>query len=278
MEDAAPRLEWRLAAAQADGRGVGQSAYRVLVASSQQTLDADRGDMWDSGRVQSGESFGVAYRGKPLAAEKTYFWKVMVWDERGDAAPWSTTGSWTMAPVEWKAKWIAQFGTTKDTAEMPLFRKQFRVKHKLVRAMLDVSALGQGEVHLNGQKVGDAELAPSWTDYRKTVRYEAYDVIAMLRQGENAVGVMVGNGMFNVVKTPHRYTKLVNSFGRPMVMVQMRLTLRMESPRSSPATARGRRPQGRSHFPRPMAERTTTLRKNNPDGTPRSFMTRLGSR
>ena len=224
MEDAAPRLEWRLAAAQADGRGVGQSAYRVLVASSQQTLDADRGDMWDSGRVQSGDSFGVAYRGKPLAAEKAYFWKVMVWDERGDASPWSTAGSWTMAPTEWKAKWIAQSGTTKDTAEMPLFRKQFRVKHKLVRAMLYVSALGQGEVHLNGQKVGDAELAPSWTDYRKTVRYEAYDVIAMLRQGENAVGVMVGNGMFNVVKTPHRYTKLVNSFGRPMVMVQMRLT------------------------------------------------------
>lgn len=47
---------------------------------------------------------------------------------------------------------------------------------------------------------------------------------ALLRQGENAVGVMVGNGMFNVIKTPHRYTKLVNSFGRPMVMLQMRLT------------------------------------------------------
>ena len=224
VEDAAPRLEWRLTAAKADIRGVGQSAYRVLVGSSQQVLDAGQGDMWDSGRITSSDSFGVAYRGKALAAEKTYFWKVMVWDERGDAAPWSAVGSWTMAPTAWTAKWIAQAGATNETAEMPLFRRQFAVKPKLVRAMLYVSALGQGEVHLNGRKVGDAELAPSWTDYRKTIRYEAYDVTAMLRQGNNAVGVMVGNGMFNVVKTLHRYTKLENSFGRPMTMVQMRLT------------------------------------------------------
>ncbi|HZY72859.1 MAG TPA: alpha-L-rhamnosidase N-terminal domain-containing protein, partial [Edaphobacter sp.] len=168
VEDAAPRLEWRLSAADGNARGVGQSAYRVLVASSRQVLNGDRGDMWDSGRVLSGDSFGVVYRGRPLEAEKAYFWKVMVWDERGNAAPWSMVESWTMAPTEWKAKWIAQAGTTKDTAEMPLFRKQFKVKRKLVRAMLYVSALGQGEVHLNGRKVGDAELSPSWTDYRKT--------------------------------------------------------------------------------------------------------------
>ncbi|GGG76418.1 family 78 glycoside hydrolase catalytic domain [Edaphobacter dinghuensis] len=224
VEEVAPQLEWRLAAASSDMRGVGQSAYRVLVASSQKALDAGQGDVWDSGRVASGDNFGIVYRGKPLVAEKTYFWKVMVWDERGDSAPWSAAASWTMAPAEWTAKWIAQAGTTNKTEDMPIFRRQFAVKRKLVRAMLYVSALGQGEVHLNGSKVGDAELAPSWTDYGKTVRYEAYDVTSMLRQGKNAVGVMVGNGMFNVVRTPHRYTKLVNSFGRPMVMVQMRLT------------------------------------------------------
>ncbi|MDW5267174.1 MULTISPECIES: family 78 glycoside hydrolase catalytic domain [Acidobacteriaceae] len=224
VEEVAPQLEWRLAASSNNMRGVGQSAYRVLVASSQKALDAGQGDMWDSGRVASGDSFGVVYGGKPLAAEKTYLWKVMVWDEHGDAAPWSAVARWTMAPTEWTGKWIAQAGATNETAEMPLFRQQFAVKRKLARAMLYVSALGQGEVHLNGSKVGDAELAPSWTDYRKTVRYEAYDVTSMLRQGKNAVGVMVGNGMFNVVKTPKRYTKLVNSFGQPMVMLQIRLT------------------------------------------------------
>ena len=193
-----PQLSWRLEASSAGLRGVGQSAYRVLVASSRRMLGGGRGDMWDSGRVESGDSFGVAYRGKALGAETAYFWRVMVWD--------------------------AQAVATNETAEMPLFRREFVVKKKLVRAVMDVSALGQGEVHLNGVKVGDAELAPGWTDYRKTVRYETYDVTGMLRAGRNAVGVMVGNGMFNVVKTPHRYTKLENSFGRPMVLLQMRLS------------------------------------------------------
>ena len=223
IEDATPRLEWSLTAADPEMRGIEQSAYRVLVSSSQQALGAHQGDLWDSGRIASGDSFGVVYRGKPLVPEKTYFWKVMVWDSHGNATPWSQTASWTMAPTQWQAKWIAQAGATKEAAEMPLFRHQFKVDHGLARAMLYVSALGQGEVHLNGAKVGDAELAPSWTDYRKTIRYEAYDVTALLRQGENAVGVMVGNGMFNVVKTPRRYTKLVNSFGRSMVTLQMRL-------------------------------------------------------
>jgi len=224
IENLTPRLEWRLVASEASARGVGQSAYRILVASSPGMLHTEHGDMWDSGRVASGNNFGVVYSGKPLQAEAAYFWKVMVWDERGVAAPWSTVGSWTMAPRIWTAKWIAQAGTTNTTPVMPLFRQEFLVKKKLARAVMDVSALGQGEVHLNGVKVGDAELAPGWTDYRKTIRYAAYDVTTMLRKGKNAVGVMVGNGMFNIVKTPHRYTKLVNSFGRPMVLLQMRLT------------------------------------------------------
>lgn len=124
-------------------------------------------------------------------------------------------------PVTWKAQWIAAQGMTKDTAEMPLFRKEFVLKGIPVRAVLNVSALGQGEVHLNGAKVGDQELTPAWTDYRKTVRYDQYDVTAMLHSGTNVVGVMVGNGMFNVVRTPHRYTKLENSFGVPQVLLQM---------------------------------------------------------
>lgn len=222
IEENAPELEWRVTAGE-DLRGVRQSAYRVLVASSQHILDDNRGDMWDTGQVSSNTTFGIAYHGKPLTAEKTYFWKVMVWDENGVAAPWSNIASWTMAPTAWTAHWIAQAGTTNETPQMPVFRHEFVVKKKLVQAVMEVSALGQGEVHLNGMKVGDAELAPGWTDYRKTVRYDAFDVTDMLHQGRNAVGVLLGNGMFNIVKTSHRYLKLTNSFGKPMVFLQMRL-------------------------------------------------------
>lgn len=131
-----------------------------------------------------------------------------------------------VGPLVWKAQWIVAPGMTMDTAEMPLFRKEFVLKDIPVRAVLDVSALGQGEVHLNGAKVGDRELTPAWTDYRKTVRYEQYDVTAMLHSGTNVVGVMVGNGMFNVVRTPQRYTKLVNSFGVPQILLQMEVWYR----------------------------------------------------
>src|ERR1700733_9856700 len=122
-------------------------------------------------------------------------------------------------PVVWTAKWIEQAGTDAKTAQMPVFRHSFLLREKPVKAVMYCSALGQGEVYLNGVKVGDAELAPGWTDYRKTVRYEVYDVSAQLHVGENAIGVMVGNGMFNVVKTPGRYTKLENSFGVPKVLL-----------------------------------------------------------
>lgn len=223
VEDATPALEWKLTAKDEGARGVMQSAYRVIVASSEKLLHDAHGDMWDSGRINSGERYGVIYGGKELLPEKTYYWKVMVWDERGEAAPWSETAKWAMAPKVWSAKWIAQADTTNLTEVMPLFRHEFEVKDRLTSAMLYVSALGQGEVHLNGKKVGDDELTPGWTDYRKRIRYDAYDVTSLLHKGANAVGVMVGNGMFNVVKTPQRFTKLVNSFGQPKVMLQIGL-------------------------------------------------------
>jgi hypothetical protein len=127
------------------------------------------------------------------------------------------------APVVWQAKWIAVPDADPKAPVMPLFRKAFVLEKKPVSAMLYVSALGQGEVHLNGAKVSSDEVAPAWTDYRKTVRYDVYDVTKMVRVGENVLGVMVGNGMFNVVKTEHRFTKFVGSFGVPKVLLQMQV-------------------------------------------------------
>jgi len=126
--------------------------------------------------------------------------------------------------VVWKAKWIAAAGADAKDPVMPLFCKSFVLKKRPLKARLYVSALGQGEVHLNGVKVGQDEMAPGWTDYRKTVRYEEYDVTPMLTVGENIVGVMVGNGMFNVVKTEHRFTKFVGSFGVPKVLLQLEMS------------------------------------------------------
>jgi alpha-L-rhamnosidase len=101
-----PRLSWLVTAGQ---RGQKQTAYRILVAGSEADLRANRGDLWDTGKVTGGETIGVVYRGKPLAAHQPCFWKVMVWDRDGKASAWSAPASWSMGllrPSDWKARWI----------------------------------------------------------------------------------------------------------------------------------------------------------------------------
>ena len=80
---------------------------------------------------------------------------------------------------------------------VPYLRKTFELTSPVRRATLYVTALGLYEVHLNGQRVGDHVLAPDWTDYRKRVRYQAYDVTDLLHGGENAIGALLGDGWYS---------------------------------------------------------------------------------
>ncbi len=101
-----PRLSWKLESGQ---RGQKQSAYRLLVASSEQNLNKNIGDLWDSGRVPSDQSLNVEYEGKPLKSRQHYFWKVRVWDKEGQVSAWSEPASWSMGILhasEWKGQWI----------------------------------------------------------------------------------------------------------------------------------------------------------------------------
>src|ERR1019366_3183961 len=76
-------------------------------------------------------------------------------------------------------------------------RKPFILDRSIQRAVLYVSALGLYDVHLNGQRVGDHVLAPDWTDYRKRVRYQAYEVTPLVKRGKNAIGALLANGWFS---------------------------------------------------------------------------------
>ncbi len=102
---------------------------------------------------------------------------------------------------------------------LPLLRKQFTVTTFPKRAVIYLCGLGQFELHVNGQVVGDDLLQPGWTDYRKTCLYVAYDVTSLLKPGPNVVGVMLGNGMYNV--TAGRYTEFLGSMGSPQLIAQL---------------------------------------------------------
>jgi alpha-L-rhamnosidase len=228
-----PLLSWSLAAADPQARAVRQSAYRILVSDSPEQLSRNEGDLWDSARVASDRTFDIAYGGKSIPHEQQVFWKVQVWDGRGTPSGWSAPAQFTTAPAHFTAHWIAAApdGSPEGrdegvTRPMPVFRRQFATDGPVARAILYVSGLGQDEVHINGAKAGNRELAPGWTDYRKRILYDTYDVTSLLHPGANTIGILLGSGMFNVAKTPGRYTKFIGTFGQPQCFAELHLLFR----------------------------------------------------
>ncbi len=359
-----PVLSWQ---SDATARGWKQSAYEVLVASSDGELRRGHADVWDSGKQMSSESVGIVYGGPALKARQRCYWTVRTWDGDGKPALATETAWWEMGllqPADWQAQWIrhddahelnalqktnwiwlpnadyqhtvqgtvAEFryglhldakpeaaglhvlaggayttrvngivtGHKKDWAafdredvrnelkygsgaagdnsivvrvEIPkstqadktfpaglavalhlrgadgkdewrvtgdgwearedagawapvqqlgllkslsfgvgvdrkspasapdrivsgtsLFRKDFTPKGKVVSARLYVTALGSYRAFVNGKAVSEAALTPGFTDYRKRVLYQTYDVTAMLAPGKNTVATILGAG------------------------------------------------------------------------------------
>lgn len=212
-----PRLSWKL---QSERRDEGQTAYQVMVASSEAALKDGTGDCWDSGKVISDATTQIPYAGKPLKSSQTVFWKVRAWNAEGKASAWSEPARWTMGILpgtEWRAKWIA--APTK--ADSILLRREFAVKEGLRRATIHICGLGQYELLANGRKVGRDLLAPGWTQYRKTCLYDTLDLTPQLRPGKNAVGLWLGNGMYHIAADPVRYVKFTQSFGPLQAIAQI---------------------------------------------------------
>ena len=228
ITDTKPVFSWTVQAASPALRAVRQSAYEIRVAAQSQDVVAGKALLWSSGRVPSGATSSEAspYAGPALEPQAAYVWQVRVWDENNKPTQWSQPARWTQAPV-WRAKWIAAHSTDAEAGAdaLPLFRKSVGLSGSVKRALLYTSGLGQYEFRINGIKVGNQELAPGWSDYRKTVFYDSYDVTSMLRPGANALAVMLGNGMYSVRETPGRYQKFVGSYGPPKCIVQLHIVL-----------------------------------------------------
>ncbi|WP_290305276.1 family 78 glycoside hydrolase catalytic domain [Mucilaginibacter flavus] len=117
---------------------------------------------------------------------------------------------------------VQNYKTFPDYASV-LFRKTLKVKTGLVRAVIFLSGLSAYEVTVNGKKVGNYLFSPGWTDYKKTVLYDTYDITGQLKVGDNALGIMLGNGMYNIQPDTLRYVKFLNTFGPAKAIAQLRL-------------------------------------------------------
>jgi alpha-L-rhamnosidase len=107
IDTPSPRFSWIL---KSEKRGQMQSAYRILVASNQEKLDANIGDKWDSGKVASDNSINIVYQGKPLSSGEKCHWKARVWDKDGLDSNWSETASFEMGLLnesDWQGQWIS---------------------------------------------------------------------------------------------------------------------------------------------------------------------------
>jgi hypothetical protein len=263
VADTQPEFSWHLGTSSPMLHAVSQTAYRIQVSAADAGLASGHGILWDSGVVQSASVSGIAYAGSPLEAEHAYAWRVRVWDEQGRPSGWSGIAHWVQAPV-WHARWIAAHTVESEEAgdPLPLFRRSFSFSRPIVRAVLYASGMGQDELRVNGRKVGgrkvgNDELAPGWSDYRKTVYYDSYDVASLLRKGQNTIGILLGNGMYRVLRTPGRQSAPCNCASNLQAARSPRLI----------ATARGRRilVQSPSHLP--MAVRTSMLGASLEAGT-----------
>ncbi len=223
-----PRLSWKL---QGGGRDIYQTAYRIIVASTQKKLSGDKADLWDSGKVFSDQSVFVVYNGKKLESRMNCYWKVLVWTSAGKEA-WSEPARWSMGLLyykDWSGRWIGfdrAFPWDNDVFHSRLsaryFRKEFEVSRNVIQARVYIVGLGLYELYINGEKIGDQVLAPSPTDYAKNVKYNAFDVTGELKSGENAIGVILGNGRYYTMRQHYKPYKIRN-FGFPKVLLQLEI-------------------------------------------------------
>lgn len=187
IEALSPRFSWSLAAVPAGSRDVEQAGYRLVV-----TNHGTGAVALDTGMVASSATSAAPLQLSPADSDITLDWTVEVWDDAGGASTTtrSTFGTGLLSPVGWgKARWIGG----------SLLRRSFTLPAP-ARGKVRISCPGYCIVTVNGKRATDAVLGHQ-TVYERTVLYDTYDVSRLLKHGENAIGVEVGNGWYGSFET-----------------------------------------------------------------------------
>jgi len=252
-----PRLSWKLKSP-GNVRGVYQTAYQIMVKRT--FPDKSEKLIWDSGKTESSQSNGVPFQGPRLQSREQYVWKVRIWNGEDVASGWSEEsyfGTGMMNQDDWLGEWIRSdlelFNYQKELKKMPdharqharnvwkrtdeiremtedveeapavWLRKEFTAQKKLHRATAFISGLGFYELYMNGRRVGDCYFHTANHDYGVSVPYLVHDVTEFLQNGENAIGVILGNGYFNPI-IPCALREYANDFiNTPQLICEFKL-------------------------------------------------------
>ena len=190
-----PRFTWTFSGNEKDFL---QKTFQVKIATNPALLQNDEPDIWMSEKTNSTVSYSE-YNGKTsLQSNSKYYWNVTVWDNNGRIIV-SETDSFEIGMLsisDWNADWITD-SNDKEFEPAPLFRKQFNAGKSITSARACIGATGYYEMFINEKRVGDNFLDPGYTHYDKRLLYVTHDITSLLREGINAVGVVLGNGFYN---------------------------------------------------------------------------------
>lgn len=244
IDMALPRLRWQ------DESGIAQSAYEIISRADDGSL------LWDTGKVESA-SMELMWPGIPLRSRERVSWQVRIWDEEGKAGPWSDAATIEMGlldATDWKASWISgdydvpsqrssavsnfkqmisamhPAGPDQVVCEpiiegrfpIDCFRRLIKTAKQVARARLYITACGLYEARIDGVKVGDFCMAPGYTDYRKRIHYQTYDVTDMVQKGTHALEVQLADGWY---RGSTGAWGLLNQFGtQTKLLAQLEIT------------------------------------------------------
>ena len=222
IDAASPRFHWQM---QDNRQGALQTAYQVIVGTDSVPVATGKGNCWDSGKV-SGSNMLVSYQGKALLPFTKYYWTVTLWDKnllKLTPAKIASFETGMMQISNWKGAWISD---SKDIAlkPAPYFRKQFQPSGKVKSARVYMAAAGLYELSINGQRVGNHRLDPTYTRFDRRTLYVTYDVTAMIDAKEVALGVLLGNGWYNHQSTAVWYFHEAPWRDRPKFCLDLRIT------------------------------------------------------
>jgi len=242
---ATPRFGWQI---ESEEKQFKQTAYEIEIYTD---ISGKQKKIWNSGERISDKNQFIRYEGKEiLVPVKEYQWRVRIWDHKNKASNWSEMNRFRISPphIENNTKWIGaidkkdsnipegrhyhglsisseagqKWQQTNPLSKRSIYlRKEFSPNKPIKNAVIYISGLGHYELSLNGEKLGDSQFDPMWSDYDKTIYYNAFDVTNELQQ-ENAIGVLLGNGFFN--QQGGRYAKMQVSFGPPTLFFKMVVT------------------------------------------------------
>lgn len=212
-----PRFSWIILS---DKQNVKQTAYQIIVST-------DKGEVWNSGRVESDQQLWVPYGGEKLKSATQCSWKVKIWTTAGETT-WSEEecfGIGLLKENHWTGRWIGlerlmpdeQRGLHSRLAARYV-RKEFELAKPVKRAIAYVAGIGLHELHVNGVTYNREVLVPMPTDYRKTVLYNTYDITEALKE-KNAIGLVLGNGRVFPMRQNKPYKAPV--FGLPKCRINI---------------------------------------------------------